>query len=426
MAHGSACVVWHKDADGIVHVLMGVESRYLTDYMDTLNFGELNALLRGDRDAGKKPGAISARMEELHLHATPGCCNRDARNIKTLKPEIPLAEFQKIPVAHCSLEHSKPIFERRAKALQGLIGPRVQYDTPVVDSGNHTVNFRIVVDPTTLHSLEVHSERTGGFTLKPNVRGHMSSFGILKGRKNEGETFEAAMARELAEESGTMGGGVALTAIGERGLNHFFALELTAGQKETWQTHIASRLTRNSGELFNLGWVPCFDAGMNVMRPLRPLDSDTTPSLLVRVHPSIAMNGVSSAALELFRDACLSGRIPGCMPPAPAAAASAAPAAAAVAPFHAHPYPRYASQHGPPRSHYEQQSQHGPPRSSQHGHPRSQYSSQYGSPRSSHRSSQHDSRSHHGQHRGVNKPPHKGHGGGKTRKTNKKTFKRRK
>ena len=82
MAQGSACVVWHKDAAGIVHVLMGVESRYLTDYMDTLNFRELNALLRDSADAGKKPGAISVMTEQLYLHATPGCYHRDAQNRK--------------------------------------------------------------------------------------------------------------------------------------------------------------------------------------------------------------------------------------------------------------------------------------------------------------------------------------------------------
>ena len=378
MAHGSACVVWHKDADDIVHVLMGVESRYLTDYMATLSFRELNMLLRGDADAGKKPGAISDMTEQLRLNETPGCYDRDAQNRKIFKKDMELTEFQKIPVTHCSLENSKPIFERRAKALQALIGRRVQYDTPVSVSGNHTVNFRIVVGPTTLRSLKIHSGMNSGFTLKPHVSDRMSSFGILKGRKNEGETFEAAMARELAEESGTtIGSGVALTAIGERGLNHFFALELTAGQKETWQTHIASRLTRNSGELFNVGWVPCFDAGMNLMTQLRPLDLGTT-----RVHDRIEMNGVSRAALDFFGTACLSGRIPGCMPPAAAtaaataataaatAAASTASTAAAAAPFHSHSYSRY---------------------------------------------SRHNSR-------GVSKPTYRK--GGKTRKTNKKTLKR--
>jgi hypothetical protein len=434
MAQGSACVVWHKDAAGIVHVLMGIESRYLTDYMDELEFRALNEHLRGDMDAGKKPGAISARTEELYLHATPGCYHRDAQNRKIFNPRIPLAEFQKIPVAHCLLEEdSKPIFERRAKALQVLIGRRVQYDTPVVDSGNYTVNFRIVVDPTTLPTLRSLEMTTHGFTLRASPHVAMSSFGILKGRKNGVETFEDAMLRELAEESGTQGVGVVLTPIGNRGPNHFFALELTAGQKETWQRHIASRLTRNSGELFNLGWVPCFDAGMNVIRPH------------VQAHPSIAMNGVSSTALELFGDACFSGMIPSCMPSAaaraaraaasraapaaaaapaaPAAASRAAPAAARAGPFHApSPHSQYDYQHGPPRS------QHGPPRS-QHGPPRSQHGpprSQHGPPRSQHDHPSRDDRfSHpHSQHRGVNKPHHRR--GGKTRKTNKKTFKRRK
>ena len=303
MADGSACVVWHKDEHGIVHVLMGIESRYLSDYMDTLNFEQLNQHLIDDMDAGKKPGAISAITQQLHLAATPGCYYRDDQGRKIFKKDMELTEFQKVPDTHCSLERSKPIFERRAKALQSLIGRRVQYDTPVSVQGNHTVNFRIVVDPTTLRSLEFHSSVSSGFTLKPlkpHASNRMSSFGILKGRRNEGETFEAAMARELAEESGTMGSGVALTPIGDRGHNHFFALELTAGQKAIWQAHIASRLTRNSGELFNLEWVPCFDEGMNVLRPLRPLESDT-PSLLVPVHHTIAMNGVSITALELFR-----------------------------------------------------------------------------------------------------------------------------
>jgi len=440
MAQGSACVVWHKDAAGIVHVLMGIESRYLTDYMDDLEFRALNEHLRGDIDAGKKPGAISAMTEQLHLSATPGCCHRDAQDIKRLNPRMHLAEFQKIPVAHLlgSLEGSKPIFERRAKALQALIGRRVQYDTPVSVVGNYTVNFRIVVDPTTLPALRSLETTTHGFTLRASPHVAMSSFGILKGRRNAAETFDAAMLRELAEESGTQGIGVALTPIGDRGPNHFFALELTAGQKETWQRHIASRLTRNSGELFNLGWVPCFDAGMNVIRPH------------VQAHPSIAMNGVSSTALELFRDMCFRGMIPSCMPPAAAAAARAAPSAAArAAPSAAASRaPAAAASHAAAAAARSAPSAAAAARSapsaaaaarsapSAAAAARSAPSaaaaarSQYGPPPSSRDVSYHgptrDGSSHHHS-SGVNKPHHRRFNkGGKTRKTNKKTFKRRK
>ena len=368
---GSACVVWHKDADGIVHVLMGVESRYLTDYIETLSYRELNMLLRGDDDTEKPMDAVSARTDELRLNETPGCCERDARNRKTFKASIKLKEFEKIPVTSCSLERSKPIFERRAKALQGLIGRRVQYDTPVSDAVNHTVHFRIVVDETTLRSLRSHSDMNSGFTLGECSNVCVSSFGILKGRMNAEETPKAAMFRELAEESGTrIGASVALTPIGIVRRNHCFALELNGSQMETWKRHIDSRLARNSGELFNVGWVPCFDAEMNFMRALRPLDLGTP------VHDTIVMNGLSRQALELFRDAFMHGKIHNCMPPP----------------------------------------SHGPPRPSQDGR-----SSQGG------RSSQ-DGRSSHS--RGINKPhrehhrrPHRGRGG-KTRKTNKKTFKR--
>ena len=234
MTSGATIIIYCNDpVKRDTFLLTGKESKYVTDLSKHSEFNQFMGLI------GEKEEFIGDNLEEAKSFFS-----KEARDLE--KGEVGL------------------YIER-----QKLGNRRIHYDTPI--------------------------RTTTGFHVKYRFLPRDFKRGVIKGGKEEGETSEDAILREVREEVGMNIPKKEFKLIGNCSDNDVFSLHIDIRNIKMFQQAISGRYEKRSGEVFDLQFKPLFQIESDIS------EYNTKSRCAIKLfksqmHTSVAASAASAAS----------------------------------------------------------------------------------------------------------------------------------
>ena len=187
-----------------------------------------------------------------------------------------------------NLEEAKTFFSKEARVLEkGDVGSYIESQR----LGNRRIHYDTPIRTTT------------GFHVKYRFLPKVFKRGVIKGGKEESESSEDAILREVREEVGMNIPKEEFKLIGNCSDNDVFSLNVAIRNIKMFENAIASRYEKRSGEVFDLQFKPLFQIEAEIAqynaKSRCAIELFTSQMTSVAVVPSVAVSAaVTSASVE--------------------------------------------------------------------------------------------------------------------------------